>query len=127
MTDDDLEGLREQTRRGDRLDSAADQDHAQDFVDDIVAELEAIDAGDQQKTISVWDGTLAAFVRALEENPDRMEDVGHALQQRLGVDETDIDRSEVLRLALRLSFQEVAHDEFDAIREAVREQATKDL
>jgi len=33
----------------------------------------------------------------------------------------------LLRLALRLGFQEAAPDEFDAVREAVGKQATKDL
>jgi len=125
--EEDLESLREQTSHGDRIDSAAAEDEKQDFVDDIVHELEAIEAGDQQKTVSVWDGSLAAFVRALEENPDRMQEVGHALQQRLNVDETEVDRSDALRLALRLGFQEAAPDEFDAVRDAVSRQATKGL
>jgi hypothetical protein len=56
-----------------------------------------------------------------------MENVGHALQQRLDVDVGETDRSEILRLALRLGFQEAAPDEFDAVREAVGKQATKDL
>jgi hypothetical protein len=97
------------------------------LVDDIVSELEAIDGGEQQKTVSVWDGSLAAFIRALEDNPDRMEDVGQALQQRLDVDVGEADRSDILRLALRLGFQEAAPDEFDAVREAVGKQATRGL
>jgi hypothetical protein len=75
----------------------------------------------------VWDGHLAAFIRALEENPDQLEDVGHSLQQRLDLDESEVDRSEVLRLALRLGFQEATPEEFEAVREAARQQATKDL
>ncbi|WP_135823222.1 hypothetical protein [Halostella litorea] len=125
--DDDLAELRKQTEQGDRIDEAATEQEKQALVEDILAELEAIDAGEQQKTVSVWDGHLAAFVRALEENPDRMEDVGHALQQRLGLDESEPDRSDVLRLALRLGFQEAAPDQFEAVREAARKQATKGL
>jgi hypothetical protein len=56
-----------------------------------------------------------------------MESVGHSLQQRLGTDTTEIDRSEVLRLALRLGFQEAAPEEFDAVRDAVQKHATKGL
>jgi hypothetical protein len=125
--DDDLAALREQTSQGDRLDEADSAEKKRALVEDIVSELEAIDDGERQKTVSVWDGNLAAFIRALEDNPDRMENVGHALQQRLDVDVGETDRSEILRLALRLGFQEAAPDEFDAVREAVGKQATKDL
>jgi hypothetical protein len=127
MSDDELEALKEQTSQGDRIDEAAEAEEARSFVDDIVSELKAIDAGEQQKTVSVWDGHLAAFIRALEDNPDRMDDVGHALQQRLDVEETEIDRSEILRLALRLGFREGATDEFESVREAVEEHASRGL
>lgn len=127
MSDEDLDALREQTSQGDRLDEAAKADDRQSLVDDIIGELEAIDNGEKQKTVSVWDGPLAAFVRALEANPEQMDEVGRALQKRLDVDEGDIDRSEILRLALRLGFQEAASEEFDAVREAVRDHATRNL
>jgi hypothetical protein len=125
--DEDLAALREQTSQGDRIDEASEEADQQEFVDDIVAELEAIENGENQKTVSVWDGYLAAFIRALEENPERMETVGHNLQQRLDFDESEVDRSEILRLALRLGFQQAAPEEFEAIREAAQQQATKKL
>ena len=125
--DVDLAALREQTSQGDRLDEAGSVEQKQALVDDIISELEAIDGGEQQKTVSVWDGNLAAFISALEDNPDRMEDVGQALQQRLDVDVGEADRSDILRLALRLGFQEAAPDEFDAVREAVGKQAKRGL
>lgn len=125
--DEELAALREQTSQGDRIDQAASAEQKQVLVEAIVEELEAIDAGEQQKTLSVWDGALAAFIRALEDNPDQMEAVGHSLQQRLGTDTAEIDRSEVLRLALRLGFQEAAPEEFDAVRDAVQKHATKGL
>lgn len=127
MSDEDLDALREQTSQGDRIDEAAKVDDRQSLVDDIIAELEAIESGEQQKTVSVWDGPLAAFIRALEANPEQMDDVGRALQNHLDVDEGDVDRSELLRLALRLGFQEAASEEFDAVREAVQEHATRNL
>lgn len=127
MSDEDLEALREQTSQGDRLDEVGSEEETREFVDDIVAELEAIDAGEQQKTVSVWDGPMAAYVRALGENPDRMEAVGENLQDRLDVDVENIGRSEILRLALRLGFETAAPDDVDAVREAVQEQATKGL
>lgn len=125
--DDDLAALREQTSQGDRIDEAGGAEDRQQFVDDVVSELEAIEEGEQQKTVSVWDGPLAALIRALEKNPERLEDVGHSLQRKLDVDESAVDRSDLLRLALRLGFQEAAPEEIEAVREAVREQATKNL
>jgi len=125
--DEELAALREQTSQGDRIDQAASAEQKQALAEAIVEELEAIDAGEQQKTLSVWDGALAAFIRALEDNPDQLEAVGHSLQQRLGTDTAEIDRSEVLRLALRLGFQEAAPEEFDAVRDAVQKHATKRL
>jgi len=128
MSDDpDLEDLKAQTSQGDRLDSAAKEMDRQNLVDDIVDELEAIDAGNQQKTVSVWDGQLAAFIRALEANPEHLDAVGNGLQKQLDIEETEIDRSSVLRFALRVGFQEAAPEQFEAVREAVRKQATKGL
>lgn len=125
--DDELAALRDETAHGDRLDTADTTSDRRAFVDDIVAELQAIDNGDKQKTVSVWDGHLAAFVRALEANPDRMESVGAKLQQRLDVEPEEIDRSELLRLTLRVGFTEAAPDEFDAVRDAVGEHAKNQL
>jgi hypothetical protein len=125
--EEDLAALREQTSQGDRIEEAAAGQEKQEFVEDILSQLESIDAGERQKTVSVWDGHLAAFVGALENNPERMEDVGEALADRVGTDVDTLDRSDVLRLALRLGFQEAAPEEFDAIREAARKQATKNL
>ncbi|MGB9934025.1 hypothetical protein [Haloarcula amylolytica] len=128
MSDDpDLEDLKAQTSQGDRLDSAAKEMDRQDLVEDIVDELEAIDAGEQQKTVSVWDGQLAAFIRALEANPEHLDAVGNGLQEQLDIEETEIDRSSVLRFALRVGFQEAAPEQFEAVRDAVRKQATKGL
>jgi hypothetical protein len=125
--DDELAALRDETAHGDRIDTADVTSDRRAFVDDIVAELEAIDNGDKQKTVSVWDGHLAAFVRALEANPDRLESVGANLQQRLDIDSDTVDRSEILRLALRIGFTEAAPDEFDAVRDAVGEHAKNQL
>jgi hypothetical protein len=127
MSDEDLEALREQTAQGDRLDEAASAAATQAFVEDIVAELEAIDDGEQQKTVSLWDGPTAAFVRALENNPEQLATVEENLQQRLDVDEGEMNRSDLLSLALRLGFQTAAPEQFDAVRDAVEQHATQGL
>jgi hypothetical protein len=70
---------------------------------------------------------MAAFVRALEENPEQLEAVGHALQERRDVDEDEIDRSVILRHALRLGFETAASEQYEAVQDAVQQQATDRL
>jgi hypothetical protein len=129
MSDDtDLEELRRQTSRGDRLDEDTRRDDTAEFRERVERALEEIDAGDRQKTVSVWDGPLAAFVAALEDTED-LQAVGTALQESLGeeVDAEAVDRSEVLRLALRLGFREAAPEYLEAARDTVREHNAPDL
>lgn len=134
MPDDediDLEALKDQTSHGDRLDSDADNDAQQALKDDIIEELAAIDAGDKQKTISIWDGETAAFIRSLDDNPDQRDEIGDALRRQLDIDGSDdqetIERSELVRYALRLGFRQADPDAFEILRESVRECATQDL
>jgi hypothetical protein len=132
MPDDediDLEELKRQTSHGDRLDTDADNDAQQELADAILDELARIDAGEEQKTISVWDGPIAALVRALDENPEQRAAVGTALRRQLDLTETGetIERSELVRYALRLGFRQADPDTFEVLREAVREHATQDL
>jgi nitrate reductase assembly molybdenum cofactor insertion protein NarJ len=127
MPDDDLEDLRKQTERGTRIETAADEDDLATFRDAIGEHLEAIDAGDKQKTLSAWDGPLAAFVAALEDDPERYDAVADAIAEELDVALEDPKKSELLALTLRVGFQQVAPKEMEALREAVREDATKGL
>jgi len=128
MTDDDLEALRQQTERGDRVDEAGDQAARRELKESILDELEKIDAGEEQKTISIWDGPVAALVRALEdEHRELLEEVGEDLADEMDVDADEIERALVLRLALRLGLREVAPDAFESMRDAVKEQAVKGL
>lgn len=125
--DDEIEELKQQTSQGDRLDEASDEQSRHALKTAILEELERIEEGDEQKVVSVWDGPMAALVRALENNPDQLEELGHSLQDELGVDEGDVDRSEVIRLALRLGLRTASPEVVEATREAVSDQATKNL
>jgi hypothetical protein len=127
--DIDIEELKRQTSHGDRLDTDADNDAKQELADAILDELVRIDAGEEQKTISVWDGPVAALVRALDENPEQRAAVGTALRRQLDLAETGetIERSELVRYALRLGFKQADPDTFEILREAVRDHATQDL
>lgn len=132
MSDDqDLEELRAATERTDRASATPGVDVEEtDLADAIVAELEAIDAGDRQKTVSVWDGPLAAFVAVLEEGDDAeavREELGAGVAQAFDLEDTPTDRATLLRLALRLGVREAAPEQYDAIREAVRRRASQDL
>ncbi|WP_318570647.1 hypothetical protein [Salinigranum marinum] len=81
--------------------------------------------------MSVWDGDLAAFVAVLDRdtNAEHRAAVGHALREALGRDDddSDVDRSEVLRLALRLGFTEAAPEYLDTLREAIGDHAADRL
>lgn len=129
MDDDELEQLREQTDRGSRLDTASGEADRSAFRESIADHLEEIDAGERQKALSAWDGPLAAFVAALEEeeHADRREAIVESLGGELGVDLDEPKKSELLALTLRVGFQEVAGDDLEALREALREDAAKGL
>ena len=130
-SDPELDALRRQTSHGDRLDEAPREDERRDLQGTIREELAAIDSGERQKTVSVWDGDLAAFVAALDQeaNAEHRAAVGHALREALGRadDDSDVDRSEVLRLALRLGFAEAAPEYLDTLREAIGDHAADRL
>jgi len=129
MSDDaDLDQLRAATDHGDRLDEAAEEVDRAALRESIAEYLDEIDAGDRQKTVSVWDGEVAALLAALEDHPEDMARVGDSLREALGVDtDDDVDRSDVIRLALRLGLREAAPKEIETVREAVQDRATRGL
>jgi len=128
MSDDaDLDELRAATDHGDRLDEAAEQADREDLRDSVAEYLAEIDSGERQKTVSVWDGEVAALLAALEDHPEDMARVGDSLRKTLGVDTDDVDRSDVIRLALRVGLREAAPEEMETVREAVQERATRGL
>jgi septal ring factor EnvC (AmiA/AmiB activator) len=128
MSDDDLATLRELSRHSDRLDQAAENDRRAALRETITEQLLAIDAGERQKTVSVWDGELAALSTALDEHPAHAQAIGNALREEFDdAAKGEPDRSEVLRRALRLGLREAAPDYVDALRAAVRDHATRDL
>lgn len=125
---DELAALREQTTHGDRLDEAAHNEISAEFIETLVSELDAIDAGETQKTVSVWDGSFAAFLRALEAHPEQLDAVGADLQAELdGSADDSVDRSEVIRLALRVGLKEASPETFAALQEGVQRHAVNQL
>ncbi|MCD2201365.1 hypothetical protein LPA44_15955 [Halobacterium sp. KA-4] len=127
MTDDDeLEQLRQQTDVGTRAQEATPSDESTDLEDAMVTLLAAVEAGETSKTLSVRDARLTALVRALEETGE-LEEVGTDLQEALDREAAPdaIDRSEVLRLAVRLGLQEAAPDLLETARDAYGRHASE--
>jgi hypothetical protein len=122
--EDELEQLRQQTDIGTRAQGggSGDSESADDeqtLENEMVERLNAIDRGDASKTLSLRDGRLAALIQALEE-VEELDDVGAALQETAGqeVDADQIDRSEVLRLAVRIGLEEAAPETLESARAA---------
>jgi hypothetical protein len=118
-TDKELEELREQTNVGTRAESESSSDETSDLEDAIVTLLGEVQNGDVSKTLSVRDEQLTALIRGLEET-DSINDVGASLREKLGRDSaTDgTDRSEILRLAVRVGLQEAAPEVVETARDA---------
>jgi hypothetical protein len=128
MTDDDeeLEQLREDTELGTRAEYSTPSEETTNLEDTMVALLADVEAGEISKTLSVRDERLTALVRALEET-DGLDDVGEALREELGreADADGTDRSEVLRLAVRLGLQKAAPEVLDTARDASARHASE--
>jgi len=118
-TDDELEELREQTDVGTRAESELSGDKTSDLEDAIVTLLGDVESGEVSKTLSVRDERLTALIRGLEET-DNLNDVGASLREQLGRDDDGdgTDRSEMLRLAVRLGLREAAPEVLETARDA---------
>jgi hypothetical protein len=130
----DLAHLREATDHGDRLEKATEEVDRAEFQESVTEYLVEIEDGDRQKTVSVWDGEIAALLSALEDHPEEMTRVGNALRETLDSDsDTDTDtnddvgRSEIIRLALRVGLREATPEDIETVRKAVRDYATRRL
>ncbi|WP_076610852.1 hypothetical protein [Natronorubrum thiooxidans] len=126
---DDMDVFDELEEKGSRV--AAVDDDREEFKDRIREELAAIDDGDKQKTVSIWDGDMAAVIRALEDDgelTDLGEKVGAELQKSLGREPNidDLDRSELLRMAFRLGMQDGAPGVIDDLV-AVKKESVEQL
>jgi len=130
MTDDaELEELKAATQRGDRNDEV-DTEGPTTFTDEIVDALEAIEQGELGKTIAVRDQPIAALLATLDAdgNEDRMQSVGQALEDELGREHSEaFDRSEIVRLALRVGLQAAAEETMVDLNDAVGEHARQNL
>ena len=135
--DTDLEELKQRYQKGSRVSGAArDQrgDEAADEPEDIdpleaaiVRAFERIDAGDVPKSHSLRNAQLAALIHGLEDQREDFTAVGVVLQETLGrdADPEAIDRSEVLRLAIRVGLCEAAPEVIKTARDAQIKRVTE--
>lgn len=125
MTDDpDLDELREQTQSGNRISEA--KKHQRTFEDHVADALDRVDDGDINRTISLYDTRLAALVAALEADDETRHQVVGDLRAELGddspVDLDDVDRSELLGLAIRVGLKTASPGVLDDAKSAYTNQ-----
>ena len=111
---DDLEDLKNKTSPGSRAESKDTGSPA--FSDAVEQALIDINRGDKSKNLSVRDEHIAAILYALEEL-DEDEHVGEQLQQLANRNEREVDRSEILRSALRVGLEQVAPELMEQARD----------
>lgn len=124
---DELEELRQATERGDRNDEESREPET-DFVDEIVDAIDDVESGDRPKTLAVRDQPIAALLAALDDNGSKMVDVGQALQDELGRENSDeFDRSEIVRLALRVGLEDAAPEKMEQLGDAIGKHAQDNI
>ena len=130
-SDTDLEELKQRHQKGSRVSGAARGQRGDEARNDseedvdpleaaIVRAFERLDAGDAPKSLSLRDAQLAALIHGLENRREDFTAVGVALQETLGrdADPEAIDRSEVLRLAIRVGLREATPEVIETAQDA---------
>jgi len=122
--DDKLNQLREEESKGNRLDRDDPQSQP-DFVDALDDALESIDQGELSETITAYDPKLAAVLQALEEY-NQMDEVFEQLQETYEGDSglQKPSRSAIIRLAVRVGFQDGTDSVLEDLEEAVNRRQT---
>jgi|GEM_PF-4187074 len=118
--DDEIEELRRQTEKGDRIDERTGGEDGSDLVDAILEELD----GQETKTVSVWSPPIAALVSVMEDQPV----VRERLAAALGIDEPgSAERSDVLKAILREGISGADPELWESVREAYAEHTVEEL
>jgi len=103
--------------RGSSLDEEAKA--TERFVDDLAEAIGRVESGDVSKTVAFRDERTAALFRALKDNPERLQTSVEAARDEVGVDEdSEGDRSELLRLLVRSALAEVTPELTEAEKRA---------
>jgi len=103
--------------RGSALDEEAKA--TERFVDDLAEAIGRVESGDVSKTVAFRDERTAALFRALKDNPERLQTSVEAARDEVGVDDdSEGDRSELLRLLVRSALAEVTPELTEAEKRA---------
>ena len=133
MSDDinsaELEELRRNTERGSRVEDDAKEDE-RSFADVAFEELSA--GPPSNPTVAFRDQDYFAFLAALfrDESIERREEVKQNLCDRLGISTEKIgalDRSEAVRLAMRVGFNEAAPELMEQFDDARMKHAQENI
>ena len=125
---DDLEELKRQTQKTSRV-AADDPEPEPDpdeptFADLVLEQIEAVEDGDAHATLSFTDATLSPLIYAIEDDEELREQVIDDLLEGLDIERPDsVDRSTILRLAVRYALTQTAADLVYDAREARAEYA----
>ena len=120
--DNDISELREQTTTGDRAAMASVDDGFEDDLFDAVATRNETGA---QKSVSIWDGNIAALLDALEDNPERAEQLVERASEQYDISTGDVDRSEIVRVLVISGLAAVDPDVKESWRDAIGEYASQ--
>ena len=124
--DPELSELKEQTQRGARTE---DESPVATTVDKLVRGYEAVDEGEQSKSISTYDHNLAALLAAVEGDDTLRREVHADLCDALDrdADEADASKTEILRLAAQLGFRSGAPDVWESLKQARQEHVSAEF
>lgn len=123
MTDEDVDQLRQQTRTGDRASMTSVDDG---FEDDLLDAVAARNESGAQRSVSIWDGDIAALLDALEENPERAEQLVERASEQFDISAADdVDRSELVRVLIISGLAAVDPEVKESWRDAIGEYASQ--
>lgn len=95
---------------------------------DITAALGDVANGDQSQMIGFRDQSIAALLLALERNENELNYLGNELKTSLGQTQQEtFNRSEIIRLAVRVGLQQAAPDYYERLTAAAVEYTRESL
>lgn len=123
MTDPDIDELREQTEMTDRASMESVPD---DFEDDLLEKISERNESGSQRSVSIWNANIAALLDALEQNPERGEEIVNQAAEKFDISvDDDVDRSEIVRVLFMSGLAATDPDLMESWRGAIGEYASQ--
>ncbi|KOX93246.1 hypothetical protein [Halorubrum tropicale] len=96
------------------------------FEDDLLDAVTERNESGAQRSVSIWDGDIAALLDALEENPDRAEQLVERASDEFDISiDDDVDRSEIVRVLIISGLAAVDPEVKDSWRDAIGKHASQ--